>query len=160
MTIILENLNGIAGMGVGIALMTVVGQAVGAGRKEEAKYYILKLTWYAELVVFVSCVVIRLVTVPVTHFANMEEESIRQVIFMMNWITLIKPLVWVLAFVPGYGLRAAGHDPLDNHHVGLPRGSRHLPHPVRRFWSHCCVDRTDERLVLTRHLLFRKIYIR
>jgi putative MATE family efflux protein len=108
MTIILENLNGIAGMGVGIALMTVVGQAIGAGRKEEAKYYILKLTWYAELVVFASCIIIRLVTVPVTHFANMEEESIRQVIFMMNWITLIKPLVWVLAFVPGYGLRAAG----------------------------------------------------
>ena len=44
MTNILEMLNGIAGIGIGIGLMTVVGQCIGAGRKEEAKYYIVKLT--------------------------------------------------------------------------------------------------------------------
>lgn len=40
MTNILENLNGIAAIGVGIGLMTVVGQCLGAGRKDEAIYYI------------------------------------------------------------------------------------------------------------------------
>ena len=24
------------------------------------------------------------------------------------WITIVKPLVWIMAFIPGYGLRAAG----------------------------------------------------
>ena len=43
MAIIFENVNGVAGIGIGIGLMTVVGQAIGAGRKEEAKYYIVKL---------------------------------------------------------------------------------------------------------------------
>ena len=38
MTNILENLNGIAAIGVGNGLMTVVGQSLGAGRKDEAVY--------------------------------------------------------------------------------------------------------------------------
>ncbi len=42
MTSILEALNGIAAMGVGIGLMTVVGQCIGAKRKDEAIYYIKK----------------------------------------------------------------------------------------------------------------------
>lgn len=42
MTNILENLNGVAAIGVGIGLMTVVGQCLGAGRKDEAIYYIKK----------------------------------------------------------------------------------------------------------------------
>ena len=42
MTNILENLNGVAAIGVGIGLMTVVGQCLGAGRKDEVIYYIKK----------------------------------------------------------------------------------------------------------------------
>ena len=38
MTNILENLNGIGGIGVGIGLMTIVGQCLGADRKDEAVY--------------------------------------------------------------------------------------------------------------------------
>ena len=41
MTNILESLNGIAGIGIGLGLMTVIGQCIGAGRTEEAKYYIV-----------------------------------------------------------------------------------------------------------------------
>lgn len=39
MTNILEMVNGVAGIGIGIGLMTVVRQCIGAGRKEEAKYF-------------------------------------------------------------------------------------------------------------------------
>lgn len=39
MTNILENLNGIAAIGIGIGLMNVVGECIGAGRKDEAIYY-------------------------------------------------------------------------------------------------------------------------
>ena len=27
---------------------------------------------------------------------------------MTMWITIVKPLVWIMAFIPGYGMRAAG----------------------------------------------------
>lgn len=36
MTNILEGLNGVAAMGIGYGLMTIVGQCMGAGRKDEA----------------------------------------------------------------------------------------------------------------------------
>lgn len=40
MTNILENLNGMAAIGIGVGLMTIVGQCMGADRKDEAVYYI------------------------------------------------------------------------------------------------------------------------
>ena len=43
MTNILENLNGMAAIGIGVGLMTIVGQCMGADRKDEAVYYIKKI---------------------------------------------------------------------------------------------------------------------
>lgn len=108
MTIILENLNGIGGIGVGIALMTVVGQCIGANRKEEAKYYIVKLTFYGELIVLCSCLIVFAITKPVTYLAAMETRSAIMCFEMVAAITIVKPIVWTLSFVPAYGMRAAG----------------------------------------------------
>lgn len=108
MTTVFENLNGIAGIGVGIGLMTVVGQAIGAGRKEEARYYIVKLTAYAELVLILSCLFVFAICHPVMYMAGMDSESMRLCYEMMIAITIVKPIVWGLSFVPAYGLRAAG----------------------------------------------------
>lgn len=108
MTNTLEALNGMAAMGIGIGLMTVVGQCIGAGRKEEAKYYIVKLTGYAEVVIIISCLFVLLITKPVTMLAGMEAESARMCFSMMLAITIVKPLVWGLSFIPAYGMRAAG----------------------------------------------------
>lgn len=108
MTAILEALNGIGGMGIGIAMMTVVGQAIGANRKEEAKYYICRMTWFGEIVVLISCGVVWLMTPLVTMLGGMDPAAAAECKFMMNWITVVKPVVWVLAFLPAYGMRAAG----------------------------------------------------
>lgn len=108
MTNILEGLNGIAAMGIGIGLMTIVGQCMGAGRKDEAKYYIKKVTLIAEIVVIVSCLLVFVVVKPVTVLGGMEKTSASLCLFMMGWITLIKPIVWTLAFIPAYGMRGAG----------------------------------------------------
>ena len=108
MTNILENLNGIAAIGVGIGLMTVVGQCRGAGRKDEAVYYIKKLSVLAEIIVVASCLLVFALTIPVTKLGGMEPESARMCFHMISWITVVKPIVWTLAFIPAYGLRAAG----------------------------------------------------
>ena len=108
MTNILENLNGIAAIGVGVGLMTIVGQCLGAGRKDEAVYYIKKLCVIAEIVVLTSCLIVFALTKPVTILGGMEKESADMCFHMVMWITIMKPLVWTMAFVPGYGLRAAG----------------------------------------------------
>lgn len=108
MTNILEMVNGIVGVGIGIGLMTVVGQCMGAGRKEEAKYYIVKLTSYAEVGIILSCLFVLAITKPVTWLGGMEAESARMCFSMVIAITIVKPLVWVLSFIPAYGMRAAG----------------------------------------------------
>lgn len=108
MTNILENLNGIAAIGVGVGLMTIVGQCLGAGRKDEAVYYIKKLCVIAEIVVLTSCLIVFALTKPVTILGGMEKESADMCFHMVMWITIMKPLVWTMAFVPGYGLRASG----------------------------------------------------
>ena len=108
MTNILEMLNGIAGIGIGIGLMTVVGQCIGAGRKEEAKYYIVKLTAIAEAAIIISCLFVLAITKPVVWIAHMETASADMCFRMMIAITIVKPIVWVLSFIPAYGMRAAG----------------------------------------------------
>lgn len=108
MTNIMENLNGVFGIGVGIGLMTVVGQCIGAGRKEEAKYYIVKLTGIAWAGILVSCLVVFAITKPVTWLAGMEADAAAMCFEMVGAITIMKPLVWTGSFVIAYGLRAAG----------------------------------------------------
>lgn len=108
MTNILENLNGIAAIGVGVGLMTIVGQCLGAGRQDEAVYYIKKLCVIAEVIIIISCLGVFALTKPITILGGIEKESADMCFHMVMWITIVKPLVWIMAFIPGYGLRAAG----------------------------------------------------
>ena len=86
MTNILENLNGIAAIGVGVGLMTIVGQCLGAGRKDEAIYYIRKLCVIAEVILICSCLLVFLLVRPITILGGMEAESAKMCIHMISWI--------------------------------------------------------------------------
>lgn len=108
MTNIFENVNGIFGNSVGIGLMTVVGQCIGASRKEEAKYYIIKLMGIAGIGTLISCLLVLAITRPVTWLAGMEPLAAQMCFELVAAMTVVKPLVWVGAFGLPYGLRAAG----------------------------------------------------
>ena len=108
MTNNLEMLNGTAAMGVGIGLMTIVGECIGAGREDEAVYYVKKLSCVAEMIIIGCCLLVLALTKPITILGGMEPESARMCFQMMAWITVVKPLVWVVSFIPAYGMRAAG----------------------------------------------------
>ncbi len=108
MAIIFENINGIGGLAVGIGLMTMVGQTLGAGRKEEAKYYIVHLMDISNWVIIISCVLTFVACKPVMWLAGMEPEAAKICYDMVIFITISKILVWVPSFLPSYGLRAAG----------------------------------------------------
>ncbi len=105
---IMESVNGIAGVGVGIGLMTMVGQAIGAGRREEAKYYIVKCTQLGLAGILVSCLFVLGICKPVTWLAGMEPVSAQLCFEMVAAITVAKPLFWAFSFIPAYGMRAAG----------------------------------------------------
>ena len=108
MTSIEEQLSSMAAIGIGIGMMTVVGECIGAGRQDEAVYYIKKLFCVSEVVMILSCVGVYLMTGPLTRIGAMEAESASLCIFMTLCITIVKPIFWTSAFVPAYGMRAAG----------------------------------------------------
>ena len=108
MTNIMEMVNGICGVGVGIGLMTVVGQSLGAGRREEARYYIVKCTQIGLGCSVISCIGVRVLAGPITRMAGMEAVSAQLCMEMITAITIAKPLFWAFSFIPAYGMRAAG----------------------------------------------------
>ncbi len=108
MTNIFENVNGVAGIGVGIGLMTIVGQCLGAGRKDEAVYYTKKMILWGYIAILSSCLFAYAIARPVTYLAGMTPESASLCIYMLGWITIAKPILWSPSFVIPYALRAAG----------------------------------------------------
>ena len=108
MTNIFENVNGVAGIGVGIGLMTITGQCLGAGRKDEAIYYTKKMIGWGYIAILVSCLFTYAIARPVTLLAHMEAESAALCIYMLGWITIAKPLLWAPSFITPYAMRAAG----------------------------------------------------
>lgn len=108
MTAVLEGFSSMAGMGIGLGMVTVVGQCIGAGRKDEAKRYILKLTWYGEASIIISCVLLYLACDLITTLGGMEPEAASLCKQMTLAITIYKPIAWSFSFMPGYGMRAAG----------------------------------------------------
>ena len=108
MTNIFENVNGVAGCGIGIGLMTVIGQCLGAGRKDEAVYYTKKMIGWGYIVILASCLFTYAIARPVVMLAGMEEKSAALCIYMLGWITIVKPIFWAPSFITAYSLRAAG----------------------------------------------------
>lgn len=108
MTVIMENVNGVGACGVGIGLMTVTGQTLGAGRREEAKYYILRHMDIGEWTLLVCCGLVFLAARPVTWLAGMEALSAAECLQMIAWITVVKPILWIPSFMIAYGMRSAG----------------------------------------------------
>lgn len=82
----------------------------------------------------------------------MEKSSAAMCIHMITWITIVKPLVWTMAFVPGYGLRAAGDVKFSMiTFYAVPCGragsvSLHIPHKSLRLRPNGSMDRNVRRL--------------
>lgn len=88
--------------------MTMVGQAIGAGRREEAKFYVVRCTQIGLVGILVSCLLVLAATKPILWIAGMEAESAAMCFDMVVAITIAKPLFWTFSFIPAYGMRAAG----------------------------------------------------
>lgn len=104
----MENLSGIASIGIGIAMMTVVGHCMGANEKEQARYYIIKLTAIAEVVLIAGCVILYFLVEPVTVLCGLAPESAALCVQIVHVISIVKPVLWIFAFILPYGMRAAG----------------------------------------------------
>lgn len=93
---------------IGLAVITVVGQCIGAGEKEQAKYYSNRFMIYAYLAVWVSNI-LSLFTVPVLlPLFGLSQETIsiaQQVLLLFSCCAFV---IFVPSFVMPSALRSAG----------------------------------------------------
>lgn len=108
LTSVLESFSSQAPIGIGIALMTLAGQAVGADDTELAKKYIRKLTFFAFIAVTLSSLAVIAAVKPLTVISGMETDVALLAIHLSVFVHIIKPFAWSWSFIPAYGMRAAG----------------------------------------------------
>jgi Na+-driven multidrug efflux pump len=81
---------------------------MGAGRPDEARRYIIKLTKLSTIVLAVCVALVFAATKPVTLLAGMSPDSAALTLQLMTFISILKVFLWPLAFTPVNGMRAAG----------------------------------------------------
>lgn len=104
----IELFTSMPGMAIGIGLVTVVGQCVGAGRNDEARQYVKKLTFLSFLSVLGFSLLSLIITRPITGLAGLSMQNAAETFRIILIIACIKPFIWSLGFTPAYGMRAAG----------------------------------------------------
>lgn len=151
MTNIMEMLNGTAVIGVGIGLMTVVGQSLGAGRKDEAVYYMKKLMIFSEVFLIACCAIVYALAKPITMIGRHGAGKCQNV----PEYDILDHHCKASGMDAGLysSLRHACsrrceifHDHLLHHHVGIPFLSLRLPDPRLRHGPHGRLDRNVHRL--------------
>ncbi len=106
--VVLEFMTSMPSQAMGNGLMTVAGQCIGAGRKDQARYYIRKVTIWGALTLFFINWGIYGLAGPVCRLAGMEPEAKSIALNVLLVISIVKPFLWPLGFLPALGMRAAG----------------------------------------------------
>jgi putative MATE family efflux protein len=105
---VLEGLTSMPGMAVGLGLLTVVGQCMGAGRIEEAKFYTRKFCRWSELAVLICVTLMLVLTEPIGLLAAMDAEALSLMWKINLAIAVVKLVLWMPAFTLPNSMRAAG----------------------------------------------------
>ena len=98
----------IPGTAIGLAMVTVVGQCIGARRQEEAKRYTLKLTGLAYLAMGALNLVMLALLPVVIGIYNPSPATAARARELMLYCIACTILLWPASFVLPNGLRAAG----------------------------------------------------
>ena len=104
----LDSMGCIAGQAMNLAMITVVGQCMGAGEKQQAVYYTKKL-WKITYVITFCVNVVILFSLPwILNIYTLSPEAYRYA-YILVWIhNGIAILLWPTAFTMPNALRAAG----------------------------------------------------
>lgn len=104
----LEYMSSMPSTAIGTGMMTVAGQCIGAGRLDEAKANIKKLTIWGALVLLAANWLVFGLAFPVTALTGLSAAEKQLTIHVMLVISVVKPFLWPLSFLPINGMRAAG----------------------------------------------------
>ncbi len=96
------------GMAYGLALITIVGQCVGAGDYEAARKQTAKIMKLVYITLFILSAVIYIFLEPITHLFNLSEEARGLAISFLRVHCISMAIGWGLSFALPNALRAAG----------------------------------------------------
>ena len=102
------SLSNVPASAIGLAVITVVGQCIGAGQKEQAFRYSRKLLQTAYAVLILMNLIVILALDPLISCFSLEAESAalaKEVIFVF---CIVSSLIWPLSFTLPNPMRAAG----------------------------------------------------
>jgi putative MATE family efflux protein len=108
MTYMMDSFQSMPSQAVGLGILTVMGQCLGAGRLEEAKGYLKKLCLVSEGMLLIMGVLIMAVVRPACVISGLSTEATDLTVRLVLYITIAKVVLWVPAFSLPNGLRAAG----------------------------------------------------
>lgn len=97
----------IPGAAVGLGMITIVGQCVGAQKFKEAKQYIFKLTGLAYAMMIVVNLLIVLLLNPLISLFSLSSETASITYELLLFHSIMSSILWPTAFTLPNGLRAA-----------------------------------------------------
>lgn len=98
----------IPGSAMGLALITIVGQCIGAGRNDEAKRYTKKMVKYAYFGDWACNAVLFVCAGFFVSFFNLSDEAVDIAITVLRCFSVMSLFIWPLSFTLSNSLRAAG----------------------------------------------------
>ncbi len=104
----IESISYTAASSIGVCLITVVGQCVGAEEFGQARMYTKKFLGYSYFFVILFNAAILLFLNPIAALYNLPEDATAKIIAIMKWHCLACITVWPLAWTTPNALRAAG----------------------------------------------------
>lgn len=104
----LANIQILPGSAIGLAMITVVGQCVGAHDYKQAKMYALKLLKVTYLSMFALDLFLLAIATPLINFYQLSQEASSTAWQLILYHTICSVVIWPSAFTLPNALRAAG----------------------------------------------------
>lgn len=98
----------IPGAAMGLALITVVGQCVGAGEKEQATYYTKKILRTAYKGIWGTDILLILFAPVIVTFFHLSQEAMDMSVVILRLFGMVSIFIWPMSFTLPNALRAAG----------------------------------------------------
>ena len=104
----ISNISNIPGNAVGLALITVVGQCIGAGDYKQSSYYTKKLMRTAYLLMGTLNLLLFALAGPVVSVYNLDRSAASSAVQILWGFALCNATIWIPSFALPNALRAAG----------------------------------------------------
>ncbi len=104
----ISSLFNLPGSAIGLAMITVIGQCIGAGDKEQAKYYSMKLLKAVYIAMFVLDVILYFAARPLVSIFQLSPEGVDAAVEVLQFFAISAAIFWPASFTIPNTLRAAG----------------------------------------------------